>query len=264
MALQTSGQITLADIQTEFGGSNPIGINEYYGAAAGVPTSGQITLADFYGTSSVIYLDVTYGSSANTTSNANVSISASTLSSAPCAIVGFYGTEDASTMYHSSMTIGGVSATSFTTNSDNTNSEHAGVSGGYRTYASNATGQTISVSTTLSPDKAAVAYYAVSGTSDFTTVTTQTYQDYADNTSYSTSVKAGDVVFATGSTRSAHMTASGMTLAAQVSIDNNGNWLDLYYKEITADGTFSTTLNRSGAVQQYSAMIIVLRPTANN
>lgn len=31
MALQTSGQISLGDIQTEFGGSNPIAISEYYG-----------------------------------------------------------------------------------------------------------------------------------------------------------------------------------------------------------------------------------------
>jgi hypothetical protein len=32
MALQTSGAISLNDVQTEFGGSNPISISEYYGA----------------------------------------------------------------------------------------------------------------------------------------------------------------------------------------------------------------------------------------
>ena len=51
MALQSSGPISLLDIQNEFGGTNPIGINEYYGVASGVPASGTISLDDFYGTS---------------------------------------------------------------------------------------------------------------------------------------------------------------------------------------------------------------------
>jgi hypothetical protein len=51
MPLQSSGAISLANVQTEFGGSNPIGINEYYGVAAGVPASGTISLANFYGKS---------------------------------------------------------------------------------------------------------------------------------------------------------------------------------------------------------------------
>lgn len=52
MTLQASGQISLSDIQTEFGGSNPIQISEYYGAATGIPASGEIQFSDFYGTSS--------------------------------------------------------------------------------------------------------------------------------------------------------------------------------------------------------------------
>jgi len=52
MALQSSGAISLNDIQTEFGGSNPIGIKEYYGVAPGIPSSGQISIGDFYGASS--------------------------------------------------------------------------------------------------------------------------------------------------------------------------------------------------------------------
>jgi hypothetical protein len=51
MALQGSGAISLGDIQTEFGGSNPISISEYYGVDTGVPGSGTISLSDFYGTS---------------------------------------------------------------------------------------------------------------------------------------------------------------------------------------------------------------------
>jgi hypothetical protein len=58
MVLQTSGAITLNDVQTEFGGSNPIDISEYYrggtlvpdtAANSGIPTSGNILLSDFYG-----------------------------------------------------------------------------------------------------------------------------------------------------------------------------------------------------------------------
>lgn len=55
MALQGSGQISLGDIATEFGGSQPHALSEYYGKgnAAG---SGQIRLAnDFYGTSNFSY-----------------------------------------------------------------------------------------------------------------------------------------------------------------------------------------------------------------
>ena len=56
MALPSSGTITLAQVQTEFGGSNPISLSEYYRGGAyvtsnntSVPTSGAIALSDFYG-----------------------------------------------------------------------------------------------------------------------------------------------------------------------------------------------------------------------
>lgn len=52
MALQSSGAISLLNVQTEFGGANPISISEYYGVDAGVPGSGTISLSDFYGKSS--------------------------------------------------------------------------------------------------------------------------------------------------------------------------------------------------------------------
>jgi len=60
MTLQSSGAISLLDVQNEFGGSNPIGINEYYGVAAGVPSSGTISLYDFYGKSAVPPFSWTY------------------------------------------------------------------------------------------------------------------------------------------------------------------------------------------------------------
>lgn len=56
MPLQTSGPISLGDIQGEFGGSTPISITEYYGSDTGIPASGSISFSDFYGTSSNIPL----------------------------------------------------------------------------------------------------------------------------------------------------------------------------------------------------------------
>lgn len=63
MALQTSGQIALSDLITEFSGSwSNEGINAFYNGVlvpnttrnANVPTSGQLDMSQFYGASSVI------------------------------------------------------------------------------------------------------------------------------------------------------------------------------------------------------------------
>ena len=64
MPIPSTGPVSLADVQAEFSGSNPIAINEYYeGAASGyvtstnytpanqIPESGTISLADFRGVS---------------------------------------------------------------------------------------------------------------------------------------------------------------------------------------------------------------------
>lgn len=56
MAVQSSGQIAISDIATEFGGSQPHGLSEYYGEG-GVTSSGQIKFSDFYGTSSITASD---------------------------------------------------------------------------------------------------------------------------------------------------------------------------------------------------------------
>jgi len=52
MTLQSSGQITLSDIQTEYTRTDP-NLKAYYGASTGIPTSGKIGIKDFYGASSV-------------------------------------------------------------------------------------------------------------------------------------------------------------------------------------------------------------------
>ena len=65
MTLPSSGPLSLANIQTEFGGSNPIGMNEYYaggglvpagttGTYGAVPSSGTISVQNFYGTSNYV------------------------------------------------------------------------------------------------------------------------------------------------------------------------------------------------------------------
>lgn len=59
MALPSSGPISLLQIATEFGGSAPHSLNEYYGKAAGIPASGTISLANFYGKSNTFTLNIT-------------------------------------------------------------------------------------------------------------------------------------------------------------------------------------------------------------
>jgi len=55
MALQTSGAISLSQVQGEFGGSNPISMSEYYGRDPLIPNSGTIDMADFYGSKKIHY-----------------------------------------------------------------------------------------------------------------------------------------------------------------------------------------------------------------
>ena len=61
MTLQSSGAIKFSEIQTEFGGSNPVSASEYYaggvnvpggtsGVNGAVPASGTISVSKFYGT----------------------------------------------------------------------------------------------------------------------------------------------------------------------------------------------------------------------
>ena len=49
MVIPTTGSVSLNDVQTEFGGADPIGINEYYGLGSGIPASGTIDLNVFRG-----------------------------------------------------------------------------------------------------------------------------------------------------------------------------------------------------------------------
>lgn len=60
MTLQSTGPISLGDIQGEFGGASPVSLSNYFRGGPNVPnhdntlpipTSGAISLTDFYGTS---------------------------------------------------------------------------------------------------------------------------------------------------------------------------------------------------------------------
>jgi hypothetical protein len=69
MAVPT-GAASLSDIQTEFGGSNPISLSEYYGlvsSPSGIPTSGNpISIDDFRGKENVYTLTADYFTSSIT------------------------------------------------------------------------------------------------------------------------------------------------------------------------------------------------------
>lgn len=86
MTLPASGSIALSQIATEFGGSAPHALTEYYRGGAnvqnrppnlGIPTSGAIDLTDFYGTSSSPAVDLaspTVVASGGTTATATARI----------------------------------------------------------------------------------------------------------------------------------------------------------------------------------------------
>ena len=68
--LPASGPISLGQLQTEFGGTNPAGLGEYYrggnevpdtGATLNIPTTGNpLSLSDFYGTQDVQFRNVSF------------------------------------------------------------------------------------------------------------------------------------------------------------------------------------------------------------
>lgn len=57
MPILPQTNLSMQDIQDEFTGSHPISLSEYYGAADGVPTSGQISIGDFRGKENWVSLD---------------------------------------------------------------------------------------------------------------------------------------------------------------------------------------------------------------
>ena len=73
MALPPSGTLSLGDIKGEFGGPGSPSLGDYYaggsyvpsgtsGTNGPVPTNGTISIANFYGTSAAISIELTAGS----------------------------------------------------------------------------------------------------------------------------------------------------------------------------------------------------------
>ena len=64
MGIVNTGTVSLGDLQTEFGGTPPTEMEEYYRGLEvpdalenqNVPTSGTIKLSDFYGSQNITYL----------------------------------------------------------------------------------------------------------------------------------------------------------------------------------------------------------------
>tara|TARA_B100001093_G_scaffold511327_1_gene578949 strand:+ start:5020 stop:5784 length:765 start_codon:yes stop_codon:yes gene_type:complete len=136
MALQSSGAISLANIQTEFGGTNPISLSEYY-SKGNAPASGEIQLAaDFYGTSNTVSLNLaTHGTGTN-----SASISIGTARSTRMVHLSGYTSNGVKI---SSGTIGGVTATVLNLPSLSGNGFNANT---WQAYAKVPTGTTATVS----------------------------------------------------------------------------------------------------------------------
>ena len=75
MTLPTSGTLSLSSIQGEFGGSNPISMSEYnrsgpyvpnYPANSPIPTSGTISINQFYGATNTAPSNTTFAFTAGT------------------------------------------------------------------------------------------------------------------------------------------------------------------------------------------------------
>lgn len=79
-----TGTASLSDIQSEFGGSNPISLSEYYGAASGIPASGTISIDDFRGKQNVLVLT-------SDTFTSSITLSANDINGSGAAWVGVSG-----------------------------------------------------------------------------------------------------------------------------------------------------------------------------
>jgi len=123
MALPSSGTLTIADIAGEFGGSAPHALSEYYRGGSlvpnvsqnnGVPTSGAISISDFYGATNYVPLSIlgsttwVTGNTSSTTSSQSVSIPAGTKS---IVIMGGLGTNGYRHTRHTGASLGGVALT---------------------------------------------------------------------------------------------------------------------------------------------------------
>ena len=92
MALPSSGAISFSQIQTEFGGTDPISLSEYYNTTSGlglnissqyssIPASGAIAMSDFYGGQGFNFYETTTFTTTDGISGGSLSVSVSSTSS---------------------------------------------------------------------------------------------------------------------------------------------------------------------------------------
>ena len=76
MAIPSTGSIAMSAIQTEFGGSNPISMSEYYAGGGNtpsgtsgnngtIPSSGALDMGDFRGSANAVYPSASGGTITN-------------------------------------------------------------------------------------------------------------------------------------------------------------------------------------------------------
>jgi len=148
MPLQTSGEIKLSQIATEFTDAAPHELSEFYSAATGVPTSGEISISDFYGKGAFQTIEHTpvfqaggYATYGNPTSSKSP-----TILEYACRIHGVHGPQEQSSEFTTAYTSSDSSAqyenlievplpdgTNFITfvGEDNTNNQGTAISGQY-------------------------------------------------------------------------------------------------------------------------------------
>lgn len=112
MALQTSGPISLKNIADEFGDTAPHSLTEFYSAGTGIPSSGAISLTQFYGLSSVVPLYLRSGSASSMAISPDKSrIAYFTAQTTTTMTVYVFNTSDFSLVYAKTATLHLITAT---------------------------------------------------------------------------------------------------------------------------------------------------------
>lgn len=112
MPLQESGQISLVNVATEFGDASPHSLTEFYSAGTGIPSSGAISLTQFYGLSSSVPLYLRSGSASSMAISPDKSrIAYFTAQTTTTMAVYVFNTSDFSLVYAKNATLHTISAT---------------------------------------------------------------------------------------------------------------------------------------------------------
>lgn len=175
MALQSSGAISLSDIQTEFLGTNPISLSEYYDAAGGIPSSGAIDFSDFYGKSRISIVDTnsTYSTGGALTTHSFAADFSTAETGRLIVVTVNMGDNNATSA--TGMTIGGVTATEVVT-ANHYCGYYASEASIWVAAVPTGTSGTVSL-TTSTGSQASMQVFALYGATSATPVSTDTSTD---------------------------------------------------------------------------------------